>query len=597
MKINLFLRYKYKDFKNNMDEIKTHIANILLESSNIKNAAIEYFPSIENMVRGNNIEEYNNFNINIKNIDVEIEIIKKLLCDISDGAIIKNVKIILNIFNNIESLTEYINFIYELINREKYLGVLIGNKSQTFTDNIYNIKNLTTEKYKHYKKHINDTDVIFKSIIEYIDLDKNVIEIIDIITKYKNSNKLIFSIIQNIINNYKNKIDIKLFNKIKIKVEELKSNILYQPDISKIYPYSNIDYIQRTLIRNRLVPVTDMMPLSELFELLNVKYNSNSNDEENIKNISTALIGTIIIYKIYPTAIEYNILPLINIDYVNERNLMTSGNSGINPRNIKRFTTIKKFDAKMRLNKPPIIFNLDDQNKEIYIFETIDNIRFRIISNSGKYLCDTKIINLLHGVSLRPHAYNKLLESAIINTCYDPNADTVLAEYDDEKKHLPSSDSIIQKLLEEFNRVWILLYKNNIPKNEKEFKQLALTGTTKDEKMSQNLYTTEIISDLVIQNVGLYGKGGVEYTLTFITKLNDIVNKFNSVFIGYISEIRIRDILFEEKSENDLAEYFRGSYLEAIKKTLIYMDKKPSMWSGYNFSLKEHTMDKKYIII
>jgi hypothetical protein len=88
---------------------------------------------------------------------------------------------------------------------------------------------------------------------------------------------------------------------------------------------------------------------------------------------------------------------------------------------------------------------------------------------------------------------------------------------------------------------------------------------------------------------------GIEFIITYIKNVDDIISKFNTAMYSEINKIKIPDNYFEVKSESEMRKYISSEYSQAVEKAIGDLD--ASLWIDVSASLKLFIMKKLLIKI
>ena len=553
----------------------------------------KYFELIKDTVISSDPIQAQKFSEHVSKVKSIVDVIKSANLS-SENTSEKVIKEFSDIYDKFESIYISIDFMINVIENPTHTKNILINMSQTYATNLQQQKNkILGEAEELFESVIENDTNIFNLIMNGIEI-RDVIEIV-ISMAIVHVNKFIIYVIDRIILFIENNKDLKSrYSKIYEIVEGLKDKTLNASRIDlniKYHPLMSI------LPRYNLVAMGKSQLIEDLFNHLNIKYPKLLTPTDNLKSIAELndyKIGVVIIYNITNSPIEFNLLPLVSIDYVTKNDLMTTPGSGINKKSLERLRTVKVLNTPSA-EVPRVEKFIKEKTEYVYIFETLNGSEFRILSNNlentNKYVSVNEVRGIIEGLNLRADAYNDIINTEIIAKCFDSKSDLVIKDYEREKKSLPSSSviksSILSDLVEEFRKI----LKESVPTSETQFKNLAIA------KNSDDSYISKVISDKLTHNYGIIGKGSVEYTLTYITKLDQIIRVFNRELGKNISMIKLTPLTFKERNGNNLIEYILDSYLSAAKNAIETLDRPPSIWVEYDFSLKEFYLTSKYLVI
>jgi len=199
----------------------------------------------------------------------------------------------------------------------------------------------------------------------------------------------------------------KITPAVHIKMESLKNKLLNVQDEKIEAP----TVVQSLITYQNLAPATPIMPLEQLAaEYLQLQIRT-------IKDLNTAKTqyGFIIICKILPVSIHYNVWQLFNAA---KDGLQVPLTAGVNTRLLERYNTVQIGPAK-NINDQILVINRKDLN---YVLQTTDGIHFMLMKEVGAstLLCT----NSSFRPSMRVNTYNSIINAEIAKQLAPPYIDT-----------------------------------------------------------------------------------------------------------------------------------------------------------------------------
>lgn len=513
---------------------------------------------------------------------------------------------LLDMFTTFDKMIAIAKKMLAVMDIEYYMYSVMGQRSKTFTDKIIISIKVVRRFTREY--YIVKQDVfahIYEEVLQKINQD-NVNTVINVIINYPVTNDLIVYLLQYLVGssayNNKYKLSESQVNKLLDRVEVLKKESL---GITKNGPNlqaaidKNVDFISYSLLKYNLIPVTEFNEVSKIFEIISdntnykFKYSNKKSPIDNIlQNASDNSIGVIIaIYPDYMTPIEFNMSSLINPKYIAEHNLSIPETTGINSKVIKKFDIINLIDNANENN------SIKKNTKQIYAENTdSDNIiifsimkdKYRLLCTEiNKYVCDRgDIRSLIDGKSYKIKKYNEIINNKIINEIAEEKYQNVIREYEGMKVSKTETGITKLNMQNALVKAFTKLYDEEKPTNSKEIIYLIM------EKMPLK----DLFIETLEHTIGISGLGSTEYALTYVHKINNILNRFTGEMKRKIKRMKIPKKIFEEYKPEDLRKYVIESYQSLVKDIIKILDAPPSVWEDYDFSLKDHIMEKKFII-
>lgn len=200
----------------------------------------------------------------------------------------------------------------------------------------------------------------------------------------------------------------KITTAIHVKMESLKNKLLNVQDEKIDAP----NVIQTLLTYQNLTPASPILSLDKLAdEYLQLKINS----LKDLASIKTQY-GFIVICKILPVSIHYNIWQLFNA--AKDGSMPAPPSVGVNAQMLERYNTVQIGPTK-NINDQIMVINRKDLN---YVLQTTDGIHFMIMKEVGStsLLCS----NTSFRPAMRVNTYNKILNEELTKLIEAPYIDT-----------------------------------------------------------------------------------------------------------------------------------------------------------------------------
>jgi hypothetical protein len=445
--------------------------------------------------------------------------------------------------------------------------------------NIYHERNVVSYRYEKYLEiSVVDDEKIFEIVCNEIKIADNSDNVIAFIIKNENvinkfTIKLIGAIIK-IVNGERKR-------RLELIIEKQKDILLgsSRKDLSK-WPG-----VQGKISRYGLIPITISMNISELFGTLKLEYEKELSNDENFTRAAKE-IGIIILNIATPNPIEFSLRGLIDIDFINAHDLKTNPASGLTKKILERFNTAKLL-PKGSNSAPMVKYPAKIKSNKWYIFETLNGILYRQLGRNGRAIITSEDISgLLVGLSTRAQVYNLIQSNDIVAKCFDPKNQLVLSSYKDDKKVVHSSEPIKASIINQLSTWFDKQITEHVPKSAQQVKSMAINSAI----------ITEVLLDTLTHSTGIYGKGSSEYLVTYIAKFDSIIHKFIRELERRWGDEKISNMLFKERTGNDLHKYLMNMYTHIVKLSADEMDKS-NVWTEYDISLKEYFLEQKQVVV
>jgi hypothetical protein len=332
--------------------------------------------------------------------------------------------------------------------------------------------------------------------------------------------------------------------------------------------------------RGNLAPKTASMPIHELLALVTGStYSTVKNWESAVKLIESAGLkhDVWVIIKHILTPLEFDIRPLIDKQYLIENGLYLPVDHALDEAMLRKTNTSYMLnDSPEKLQK---IIKIPADASRCLIIESLTVDSYRIMSNTEDYLSDPLLTNINNGSAARPLLYNNIINNEIMTRKGFKNHTALLNKFKNEYKStsLPA-DTVMTKVKEELKNQIEKLVKSDKHKNENEFITLATDMTVLASAINKVLPMKE-----------MDGNGRMEYTITYLIRINDISLDFTKKFSHVLLEKGIRKFY---NNKNTLLTICNDS----IDATVMSMNK-AGKWSDFEYSFKEFVMDNEFVVM
>lgn len=353
-----------------------------------------------------------------------------------------------------------------------------------------------------------------------------------------------------------------------------------------------------------LVPTGPFRKIHDVFKEHSQTYNA----EESICDNFTAFTKPFILfYDPQKSIIQYNILPLIDPQYIQKNNLHTERDAPLTDKVLERFMNIKKItidnnnhgsdghDNKIKKQIQPHMMYMvhDDPDSKVYVFEyqggdilleLSQNPQFNYITLSSAAF----ILN--NGRMIRMQQYNSLLENQIIKNNQLGKVKGLRIDFESEIQ--VSLDIIAEKIQKEVSLKLgqYLNSKSNLPKNKYDF--LNLLSSKEDP----------YVIDYIILNSLEYTKSDskdiAEANISYLAVMKDIIHNFKREMRTILKNISVPQSYFDKSSsgtDGEFKEFIIESYLKVIENTVYSLQKSQSMWDDVTKSLKNYISTHRQI--
>lgn len=238
----------------------------------------------------------------------------------------------------------------------------------------------------------------------------------------------------------------KVIRKILQIMESLKTSVLDNPRM-QIIQSGNKKYntVQRIIQWNNLIPQEETQHLEDLvFKLVGVKSQEKDLDKTcKIVSTTTEKIGFIVMRKVSKIPMEHKIMALIDRDFAQSKDLLQSGNQGINETLYKRTETISMLEpARPAVHDSISVYGSPDTITHYYMLETLDGINFRALHPWSIGTKDFKIpatwVQYIPDIKKTPStrlgAYSEIINEQIIEHLHEPFTEIDFLTRDERRK-------------------------------------------------------------------------------------------------------------------------------------------------------------------
>lgn len=336
---------------------------------------------------------------------------------------------------------------------------------------------------------------------------------------------------------------------------DLPERTLLPADKSK---YANI--IAGKLCREGFLPITPLLTEEELKAKLDPK------------------ISLIRIRKINKSPLYFNIHPLIDKPYIEERNMMSGEMSGLTKKVVERFDNIQALSIETT-DAPSYEFE-DKHTDQCHVVETLDGKHWRCLSQTESLKSPTSAcMKLIQTDDMMVERLNQYAEEQFMSTALNPNWATEEAEYNAAKAIAmditPIKTQIMDILLQEYDA-------KKIAKSNDEYRKRVI-----DRDLIADAISTAMFDKYSIDTTD------TEIALSFIKTVDMAISRFFKEINGIFNDFAINDRLYKELEEKDLWRQLRDNYRNILKKSVDAVDSQPSLWKAADMSQKEFILRRK----
>lgn len=434
-----------------------------------------------------------------------------------------------------------------------------------------------------------------------------------------------------------NKFTVKLISKIINVVSDdqrRQLELLVEKQKDEIIGSSRVDIsmnsgIDGMITRYGLVPATNNMSMSELIKLLTDGTVLGEDLAEVARTLNT---GIIVLSIANSSPINFDLRGLIDAKYINENKLTAGKTTGLNKTVLAKYETAELIGVSA-VTPMPLQYYGDNTSTHWHIIEsitsgmyrclglpeTIDKISIgeipmvalrRVKTSSSKnkksksnparaavpnpaIIIDKnpqhahinmriprdQIRGLFDGLSTRCCSYNNICGETIVKKAIDKQLIVVADEY--ELLHKDTSGiahAIVVALTEQFTKL------NPEITSAEHYRVAALARES----------TQMALLKVFVHTTGTRGRGQDEYMISFVAKFDMIFGRFMRELEQHITIPSAR--IFQELSARDLHKELVGAYRAAVEVTTRELEK-IKLWDNYDTSLKQFTLDKRFIVV
>lgn len=559
-------------------EIKK-ISDLLTERmsyvSIVASKVTKYLDTIQDTITGINAADYKLAMENISSLKESVVSIPQTI-KLNDSTNLINEAVTL--YENIDVVDAAVHQLIGIFENPTYSKLAMYNMSTTYTVNMQREKNIAYNAFEKYtSKSVIDNEIIINIILDILNLSANSNEIFMFVLNNENIiNKFTIKLIGALIN----VVSGEKHRRLELLVEKQKDTVIKATRID----ISAWRGVQGMVVRYGLRPVTKSMPLSDLFNSMNIKYNAKHSMEENIKKYVCDGHGIIVINRANASPVEFDLRGIADANYIVSNNLETNPISGLTKKIVDKFQTAKLL-PKTDIG-PEIIAKYPGKLNTWRIIETINGELYRALGHLGNDIVPgDQIVGLLNGISTRCYQYNLIQSNVIITKCLDARAESLVAEYDNNTTE-STSGSIVPTITDKLQKSFEKAVKDHPVKNILQFKKLVMDKDT----------ISKTLLEVLKHSTGIYGKGSTEYLVTYLAKFDVILRKFYGEVERQLSLQIINSRMFAENTQDETHKILGGIYKAIVTKSANELDK-AKMWSDYDLSLKEYFLEKKQIVV
>jgi len=492
------------------------------------------------------------------------------------------------IFELLDTIANSMQELLRIVFIEEYLDKALLNRSRTWASQLQNTRSTMIIRVSEMKtlEPINNDNLIH-DMYDCISSDITP-EVFDIIISSQSSNFIVY-LAKYMLNDISPNDQLRFIKRANSKKDE----VLKSPT----FDLSAYALPQRLISMHGLYPITTSMNIADIIKIVKkgvVKggagaAKSNNNVIADIKKLlalADSATGVIVLDKSGYNPIEYNLQTLIDVKYVLANNQKTSPAAGINNTSVARYRTIMRLDD-MRLNTSTStsasIHQSIKQQTHVFIFETINNMQFRIVGEKfGQYRTPIGIAyKLVEPITPRPQVYNKIMEDLIIPKL--DNTQQRIDAYPGRVKIFKSFDGIISQIIERL----VSKYTEHITAAEVNSPETALNALKLQHELI--IRTTNYIIGKEMDLDTLNDEFRVGFALSFDT----LVFELNKKFTHIVDHYHLPPLIFKEYKDADLYKYLVGMYRSMIEKMFAELNEYPSVFDGFEMPLKVYVDNKK----
>lgn len=464
--------------------------------------------------------------------------------------------------------------IYVLISDDNVIKFISIGMSQTFISELYmklsNIKMLFTSLNITYSE-INQSIIesAKNTILPAIKTESEENKLTDIlVSDGKESDNVVLGFLSGF--KPKNPANIK---KVEEFSEQLKNTFLSakgSQNISEALPTE-----MRLISRFSLLPATEYMSKEAL--------------------VATCKGQILTINKYTTKPMQYNIMPLLNLEYVIANDMMTSEMSGLNKKILKRFSIIKELPTTSQTSSKFIDAPKDVSANSI-IVECLNDTYYRIMHNGIPNSNDVSspgatIAKILSGPSDRADKYAKISTEPIFSKCVNLDHLKLMVSYMEKQFKSSSSFSLKEYIIGDYMNLFTKAFNNKVilgvPFIRKTISGVII-GSKNILRNRMLLYVFDISMKTDIENVNISDMIDTEALLTFVVKFESAYKEFSREMFNQLNSVIDSGIITNQKT--DVPEEQHKNILFACNKIISgavdSMDTKPSRWTNMDITIK-----------
>ncbi len=306
--------------------------------------------------------------------------------------------------------------------------------------------------------------------------------------------------------------------------------------------------------------------------------------------------GQILTINKYTTKpMQYNIMPLLNLEYVIANDMMTSEMSGLNKKILKRFSIIKELpttsQSSAKFIDPP-----KDVSANSIIVECLNDTYYRIMHNGIPNSNDVSspgatIAKILSGPSDRADKYAKISTEPIFSKCVNLDHLKLMVSYMEKQFKSSSSFSLKEYIIGDYMNLFTKAFNNKlilgVPFIRKTISGVII-GSKNILRNRMLLYVFDISMKTDIENVNVSDMIDTEALLTFVVKFESAYKEFSREMFNQLNSVIDSGIITNQKT--DVPEEQHKNILFACNKIISgavdSMDTKPSRWTNMDITIK-----------
>lgn len=541
-----------------------------------------------------------------------------------------------------EDVDKIISEMITIMNNPVYTELLLYNMSQTYGRETISKANNIRNMHSEYSKVIvnSEGEKILEYLYEIIKPGENISVLSIYVDNVVFINNFLVYVTKRVVKERESD-DSNVIKKFILRIEKLKNLALKNaieeafPDeensISEFVTVKDLPTLQQLTLRHGLFPVSEFYEFKELFEYFGSNYDFDHSVPANMKQLANKLgMPVVILHFEARKLVEFNILPLVDKEYVKRNELETSSQSGLNNRIIRRFNTIK--EIKMKDLKSPAktdnieiytngndaegtIVESDDVKSPVSasssrspvsassaagtsctILQCINWKQYRALSNNleSKSVSIDYLSKIKNGLTTRPHNYNRIIEKAILDKGIYPGHRNIMIGYESAADNALSSEKIKNTLRTKSIEYFIETYRRTKNISSPKDMEVLIAGEDTIEAIT-TILTDELAEVIIKPN----SAKSLELNFSFVANLDIILTKFKKEYNSLSNELfasgKIIKIRFNEMKGKVLEEYIVGWFKDILEKAMGSLETKPVSLDDMEMSLKEYVITQRFI--